>query len=293
MKERMAARLANLQKPPSPSQAGPPPPPPEAVDPPGTPKFAPAELPEAPMTPKFAPGPGPGPPLQPLDDPPPKKTLKPPSPREDSSPPPPPPEVEEAPPAPEPAPLPPPPPRPGPPLGIDTDFEDTMRSGISSEGGERTKRSLQSLWQSQQSPMGSRDGDVPPPPPPDGADGAGPPPPPPPGFRPGPSLDGDLFEGSLHSMMSEASGSPQGGRKRITLGGLASSSQNMAGNMKGKVGSPAVNRAKPKKASVVTRQSANFERPDGVAPPPRPPPMPPASPMHHVGTPQNGQRPLF
>jgi len=236
----------------------------------------------------------PGPPLEPLDKPPPKKTLKPPSPRELN---PPQLEVQEQPCPQDPVPPPPPPPgRPGPPLGIDTDFEDTMRSGVSSEGG--VKHSLESLWKSQQSPMsrGAEDDlPLPPPPPVDGepvTDDA-PPPPPPPGARPGPALglDPDLFEGSLHSMASEASTSPSGGRKRITLGGLASSSQNMAGNMRGKVNSPAVNRAKPKRASVVTRQPQNFERPDNVAPPPRPPPMPPASPMHHVGTPQSGHRP--
>jgi len=159
---------------------------------------------------------------------------------------------------------------------IETDLEDTLKSGISllsGSNGDRTKHTLASLWKSQQpSPMASdQDGED------DGGDGEGSEAPPPPPGRPGPAagpgLDSDLFEGSLHSVGS----TDEGGRRRITLGGLAQSSQNMAGNMKGKVNSPGVNsRAKPKRVAIATRQP-NLPRPD-VLEPPRPPPMPPVSP---------------
>mmetsp|Transcript_26115 Transcript_26115/g.73815 ORF Transcript_26115/g.73815 Transcript_26115/m.73815 type:complete len:129 (-) Transcript_26115:128-514(-) len=96
---------------------------------------------------------------------------------------------------------------------------------------------------------------------------------------PGPAfgIDTNLdLEGSLHSMHSLASGSsgsPAGGRKKISLGGLAQSSGNMVVGVKAPSPSGAQAHSKPKRGNVIPRQPHVFDKPE-VAPPP--PPMPPS-----------------
>merc|ERR1719444_649814 len=99
--------------------------------------------------------------------------------------------------------------------------------------------------------------------------------PPPPPMRssmkgPGPgldSLDSD-FENSTLSTVSQNSGSPSGSRKRITLGGLAHSSHNAAHGAAAGKPPVVVNKAKPKRVPITTRQPVSVARPDDVSPPP-------------------------
>jgi hypothetical protein len=148
----------------------------------------------------------------------------------------------------------------------------------------------------------------PPPPPPNVApEIASGTPPPLPGARPvrapGPMLDSDSdqFEdtrGSTQSLLSQTDssggGSPQGGRRKITLGGLAHSSQ-AAAQSQLKVGSPkaglragssgalgsGARHQKPPKPKAISGTTPTWsdKRGDGDAPPAPPPMPPPASPI--------------
>lgn len=115
---------------------------------------------------------------------------------------------------------------------------------------------------------------------------------------PGPALDSDsdLFEdtrGSTQSLLSQTEssgdgGSPAGGRRKITLGGLAASTQTAAASLK--AGSPKAGRPvassggrhphqKPPKPKAISGTTATYsDSPGGSAAPPLPPP-PPMSPM--------------